>query len=104
MQQGNAALTVVGEPDEAPSFGATDLGLRGLVLLAQYHGVAADAARLAHEFGCNGEAFDETTLLLAARKLGLKAKVSALPASRLPMANLPRSLRCETRGRGRHCR
>jgi subfamily B ATP-binding cassette protein HlyB/CyaB len=104
MQQGNAALTVVGEPDEAPSFGATDLGLRGLVLLAQYHGVAADAAQLAHEFGCNGEAFDETTLLLAARKLGLKAKVSALPASRLPMANLPRSLRCETRGRGWHCR
>lgn len=67
MQQGNAALAIVGEPDEAPSFGATDLGLRGLVLLAQYHGVAADAAQLAHEFGRNGEAFDETVAPVRAR-------------------------------------
>ncbi|MBN6105012.1 type I secretion system permease/ATPase, partial [Xanthomonas sp. CFBP 8703] len=59
------------------------------MLLAQFHGIAADASQLAHEFGRSGEAFDEVTLLLAARKLGLKAKISRMPAGRLSMANFP---------------
>jgi subfamily B ATP-binding cassette protein HlyB/CyaB len=60
-----------------------------LVLLAQFHGIAADGAQLAHQFGRVGEGFDETTLLLAAKHLGLKAKVVAQPSSRIGMANLP---------------
>ncbi|UKE52603.1 type I secretion system permease/ATPase [Xanthomonas translucens] len=67
----------------------TDLALQGLVLLAQFHGVAADAAQLAHAFASIGESFDETTLLLAAKQLGLKAKVVSQPASRIGMAALP---------------
>ncbi|MBN6114239.1 type I secretion system permease/ATPase [Xanthomonas sp. CFBP 8700] len=67
----------------------TDLALQGLVLLAQFHGVAADAAQLAHAFARIGESFDETTLLLAAKQLGLKAKVVSQPASRIGMAALP---------------
>lgn len=86
MAQGSAVLSIL---EGAPDHVAVDQGLQGLVLLAQFHGVAADAAQLAHEFGRNGEQFDETTLLLAARKLGLKAKVSAQPASRIAMASLP---------------
>ncbi|AMV01770.1 ATP-binding cassette domain-containing protein [Xanthomonas citri] len=66
-----------------------DLGLQGLVLLAQFHGVAADAVQLAHGFGRGGEPFDETTLLLAAKQLGLKARVVAQPAARIGMAALP---------------
>jgi len=91
MQQGNGALTVVGVKGAAGSDEAErcDLGLRGLILLAQFHGVPADAAQLAHEFGQGEQTFNETTLLLAARKLGLKAKVSSLPVTRLPMANFP---------------
>ncbi|HEY9254978.1 MAG TPA: cysteine peptidase family C39 domain-containing protein [Stenotrophomonas sp.] len=88
MSQGNASLSVLSGNGEEVSV-SVDLGLCGLVLVAQYHGVAADAAQLAHELGSSGEAFDETTLLLAARKLGLEAEVSVLPASRLPMANSP---------------
>ncbi len=92
MQQRNAALAVVDPegggagPDESHE---CDLGLRGLVLLAQFHGVPADPAQLAHEFGGDGKIFDETSLLLSARKLGLKAKITALPVGRLPMANFP---------------
>ncbi|WP_206860595.1 type I secretion system permease/ATPase [Lysobacter changpingensis] len=86
MAQGSAVLSVV---EGARADARQDLGLQGLVLLAQYHGIAADAAQLAHEFGHNGEAFDETTLLLAAKKLGLKAKVTTQPAARIAMANLP---------------
>lgn len=37
------------------------MACRGLVLLAQFHGLLADAAQLAHEFGRNGEVFDKTT-------------------------------------------
>ena len=87
MAQGSATLAVVG--DVEPEERRQDTGLLGLCLLAQFHGIAADGAQLAHEFGRNGELFDQTTLLLAAKKLGLKAKVIAQPASRIAMANLP---------------
>src|SRR4249919_272089 len=91
MAQGSARLAAVAAgPGELPSGGhAPDLPLNGLVLLAQFHGIAADAQQLAHQFGRSGEPFDETTLLLAAKHLGLKAKVSPQPASRIGMANLP---------------
>ena len=59
------------------------------MLLAQFHGIAADAEQLAHAHGRNGEAFDETTLLLAARRLGLKARISATPQRRLSRVTLP---------------
>jgi len=66
-----------------------DQGLTGLVLLAQFHGIAADQAQLAHQFGDGGKPFDETALLLAAKHLGLKAKISAQPGDRIGMATLP---------------
>lgn len=86
MAQGSAVLSVL---EGAEGESQVDQGLLGLVLLAQFHGIAADAAQLAHEFGRNGERFDETTLLLAAKRLGLKAKVVPQPASRIAMASLP---------------
>jgi subfamily B ATP-binding cassette protein HlyB/CyaB len=91
MQQGRAALALVGDatPEGGSDSTQRDLGLEGLVLLAQFHGVAADAAQLAHDSGRGGERFDETALLLAARKLGLKARVAAQPARRIATANLP---------------
>jgi subfamily B ATP-binding cassette protein HlyB/CyaB len=69
--------------------GSSDLALSGLVMLAQYHGVAADAAQLAHEFGRQGEPFDETDLQLAAKHLQLKAKIVAQPFDRLGKVTLP---------------
>lgn len=58
-------------------------------MLAQFHGIAADANQLAHRFARNGETFDETSLLLAAKHLGLKAKVSRQPFERIGKAALP---------------
>jgi subfamily B ATP-binding cassette protein HlyB/CyaB len=66
-----------------------DLPLSGLVLLAQFHGVAADAEQLRHESGRGTEPFDETALVLAARKLNLKAKVIRQPADRMDRVALP---------------
>ncbi|NJC00525.1 subfamily B ATP-binding cassette protein HlyB/CyaB [Xanthomonas sp. 3272] len=87
MSGGSASLSLVEGGSSVQ--GRPDLGLQGLVLLAQFHGVAADAVQLAHGFGRGGEPFDKTTLLLAAKQLGLKAKVVAQPAARIGMAALP---------------
>lgn len=88
MAQGMAKLAVApvstGEP-ETPR----DCALTGLVLLAQFHNVAADAEQLAHQYGRAGEPFDETTLLLAAKYLGLKARLISQPADRLDKVTLP---------------
>ncbi|QWT21929.1 type I secretion system permease/ATPase [Bacillus sp. NP157] len=67
---------------------SVDYLLAGLVLLARYHGVAANPAELAHTYG-HGERLDETATLLAARKLGLKARFVDQPAGRLEKAPLP---------------
>lgn len=87
MAPGSVALAVAGYAE--PLSRQSDLALEGLVLLAQFHGIAANAEQLAHDLGRVGEAFDETTLLLAAKRLGLKAKIVEQSATRLGMANLP---------------
>ena len=78
-------------PDEStPADAASvDLGLRGLVMLAQFHGVAADEAQLRHEAARGRVLFDDIALLRAAKQLGLKAKVLRHPANRLDRVALP---------------
>ncbi|QNM98996.1 type I secretion system permease/ATPase [Chitinimonas koreensis] len=60
----------------------------GLVLLARFHAIAAEPAQLAHEFS-GGQPFDETRILLAARKLGLKARAVDARLDRLETLPLP---------------
>ncbi|WP_240127071.1 type I secretion system permease/ATPase [Thermomonas alba] len=66
-----------------------DSGLHGLLLLAQFHGIAADPAQLVHQFGDGSKPFDETALLLVAKHLGLKAKITRQPVERIAFASLP---------------
>jgi ATP-binding cassette, subfamily B, bacterial HlyB/CyaB len=84
VQLSVAPTSAIGSADVA-----SDLGLEGFILLAQFHGVAVDAAQLTHQYARNGEHFDEQTLLLAAKHLGLKARIVAQPASRLDKVALP---------------
>jgi subfamily B ATP-binding cassette protein HlyB/CyaB len=65
-----------------------DPGLTCLVMLARFHGVAAEPAQLAHEFG-EGGPFGVTQILLAAAKLGLKAKAVRAASTRLATTPLP---------------
>jgi ATP-binding cassette, subfamily B, bacterial HlyB/CyaB len=94
----DAAVTADGFADRPPpdrvetvqAVDATnDQPLQGLVLLAQFHGIAADSAQLRHDAGRGNKPFDETALLLAAKRLGLKAKVVRQPAERLDRVALP---------------
>jgi len=66
-----------------------DLRLRGLVVLAQFHGIAADAAQLLHQSGLVAGEVDDAALVLAARGLGLKAKTVDVPLERLGQLALP---------------
>ncbi|KRD40131.1 peptidase C39 [Lysobacter sp. Root916] len=66
-----------------------DLALLGLAMLAQFHGIAADPAQLTHQFGRGGEPFDDASLLLAAKQLGLKARITRTSSERVAMAALP---------------
>src|SRR6185312_12762341 len=72
---------------EGRSTRSVDSGLECLLLIAALHGVAADPHELRHEFG--HEQFSAFTILLAARKLGLTAKLMTVKPARLDRAALP---------------
>lgn len=61
-----------------------------LCLLARLHRVAAEPAALMHELGKSpSEPWSVEDLLLAAKQLGLQAKLSRTPAERLALSALP---------------
>jgi ATP-binding cassette, subfamily B, bacterial HlyB/CyaB len=64
-----------------------DSGLVSLMMVASLHGIAADEAKLRHEFG--GAPFSVATVLLAAKMLGMKAQLVVQPPQRLDRAPLP---------------
>lgn len=66
-----------------------DTGLVCLVMLARFHNVAASPEQLAHEFAPDGQVFGFTEVLLAAKKLGLKAKPARSNVERLSQTPLP---------------
>jgi len=73
--------------------------LASLVLLARLHHIACDPDTLRHDLGLSPHAeLSDTELLLAARKLGLKSKLSTTPADRLNLAALPALARIHVDG------
>jgi subfamily B ATP-binding cassette protein HlyB/CyaB len=73
----------------APESDEIDSGLACLIMVARFHGLAADAAQLAHEFKESGKSFGSFEVLLAAKKLGLQAKQVRTRLSRLSHTPLP---------------
>ncbi|MGH8354736.1 MAG: ABC transporter transmembrane domain-containing protein, partial [Pseudomonas sp.] len=66
-----------------------DTGLACLVMLARFHNLAASPEQLAHEFAEDGRRFGQAELLLAAKRLGLKAKSVRSTVERLAQTPLP---------------
>jgi ATP-binding cassette, subfamily B, bacterial HlyB/CyaB len=64
-----------------------DSGLGSLLIMAELHGIAAEEAKLKHEFG--SEPFSIDKLLLAAQSLDMKAQLVTQPVERLDRAPLP---------------
>ncbi|CKK20086.1 ABC transporter family protein [Neisseria meningitidis] len=70
--------------------------LSALIILAHYPGIAANPADIQHEFCTSAQSdLNETQWLLAAKSLGLKAKVVRQPVKRLAMATLPALVWCD---------
>jgi len=79
-------------PDNATPTGITcvaDPGLACLVVIARFHGIAAEAEQLKHNAAVTTERFTENDLIRSARSLGLKARVVALRPERLAATPLP---------------
>lgn len=66
-----------------------DRGLACLVVIARFHGIAADAAQLHHAAARGDLQFDSDALVLSARSIGLKAKQAPLRIDRLDRTPLP---------------
>lgn len=75
--------------ESAAGRSSIDSGLACLLVLARFHGVAADVAQLAHLFQADGKPFAVPETLLAAKFLKLKAKVVDSSIERLPKLPLP---------------
>jgi len=58
-------------------------------MLARFHGVAADPEQLRHDFQNAGHPFGPTEILLAAKQLGLTARLVKTPFERLDKVPLP---------------
>ncbi|WP_343205651.1 type I secretion system permease/ATPase [Rhodanobacter sp. ANJX3] len=66
-----------------------DSGLACLALIARFHGIAFNPAQIAHEFQEPGRSFGRDLILLAARKIGLKAKAVRSSPTRIAHLALP---------------
>ncbi len=60
-----------------------DPGLAGLVIIARFHNIAADAGQLRHAVGLKSQRFSARDLMLAAKSLGLKVRKVKIKADRL---------------------
>lgn len=67
----------------------TDSGLSALVTIARFHNIAVDPARLKHAAAVTTKPFSEKELVLAARSLGLKARIVSLDRAKLEATPLP---------------
>ncbi|HEY3598992.1 MAG TPA: type I secretion system permease/ATPase [Paraburkholderia sp.] len=66
-----------------------DSGLTCLLMIARYHGIAADPDQLAHQFKQGNAPLTQTGLLLAAKSLGLNAKQTKVHWDRLDRIAFP---------------
>jgi ATP-binding cassette, subfamily B, bacterial HlyB/CyaB len=67
--------------------GSMDQGLFCLLTIARAHGIAADEAQLRHEFG--DKPFTKEMILLAAKRLGMTARLVTQDPERLARSPLP---------------
>lgn len=78
------------QSSEAPSSHSRTDGLAALCLIARLHHVAADSASIAHQLSLPAsQDVSISDLLLAAKHIGLKAKITHPNVERLPLSPLP---------------
>lgn len=83
------ASTIEDRDPETSAHPKIDTGLSCLVMIAKYHGIAADPAQIKHAFAIGSEGMGETDMVRAARELGFKSKASSVPYEKLSKLFLP---------------
>ncbi|WP_343725358.1 type I secretion system permease/ATPase [Herbaspirillum huttiense] len=73
-----------------------DPGLAALVLIARFHGIAADLEQIRHHFAILNGAAKEPDLVLAARSIGLKARSVKLASDRISTTPFPALVLCKS--------
>jgi subfamily B ATP-binding cassette protein HlyB/CyaB len=80
------------EPKEAaqgPASPRLDTGLSCLIMIAHFHGVAADPAQIKHAFAIGNDGMGTLDIIRAGKELGFKAKSVAVPFERLAKLQVP---------------
>jgi len=70
-----------------------DTGLASLAILGRFHGIPVDTNQLRHDFAKTRDRFEAADLVLAARRLGLKARAITSGWERLAQTALPALVR-----------
>jgi subfamily B ATP-binding cassette protein HlyB/CyaB len=78
-----------GATEKPAESSSVDTGLRALVTILRFHNLPADIEQIRHQFGNPGKLFTTDDLLLAARRLQLKARVVSTNWERLKKTTLP---------------
>lgn len=73
-----------------------DTGLNCLVMIAKFHGVAAEAEQIRHVFAIGADGMNTTDILRAAKELGFKAKEAGVEYERLQKLPLPGIIEIKT--------
>lgn len=66
-------MTNLSENDTKESQKEIDNGLQCLMIIAAYYHIPADANKLRHSFAVNGRNFNNSDIIRAAKKLGIKS-------------------------------
>lgn len=86
-------MSFVAQNQESPDIVHTapriDTGLACLIMMARFHHMAVEPEQVIHEAGLDNAQFNSTELLLAAKRLNLKAKAVSTTLERLDKIPLP---------------
>lgn len=83
------AKPVQQSPEQLHNNKIIDTGLISLLMMARFHNIAVSPEQLVHEFALPGKPFGKSEILLAAKKVGLKAKLIKSRCERLIFSPLP---------------
>lgn len=75
--------------EEYSSFPGNEVALNAIVIISKYHGIAISAMDIKHRFDPDGSGITQQQWLLAAKHIGLQARVVKKNVKRLPKVNLP---------------
>ncbi|MCE5312519.1 MAG: type I secretion system permease/ATPase, partial [Nitrospiraceae bacterium] len=78
-----------------------DTGLLSLVMIAKFHGVAADPAQIKHVFAIGADGMKSVDVVRAARELGFKAKSAEVTYDKLQKLPMPLMIEMETSSNGK---